>query len=603
MSDATRLFVPKAPQNLSLPNFSRGMVKNVSSTVLPEGASLLASNWSITAKGPTRRVGSIKFAGGATVSYAPVRDSVQLFKNDGTQRIGVIDSRFLYLQSGSNLCRQSFGTSAGTIRTSAAHVRGNGSTVFTAAALRAGDAFAIKPGTASAQEFIISSVISKSHLLLATTPTPGPFVTGSAYRAYKAFDYNKSLFVDWTVTDISTGNPVVVFADGARPLWSWNGSALAPYGSLTFLPRCVTYWMDRIFCGYIQEGSTIYRSRTRWSKTTDHTSFVASPDIQWQDRPYSPGAMLRLVPMGKLLIAYYEDRIDIGRPTNYPGDTLPVAFELLDTGGAGLVGMKAVARFYDGHFLMMDDGIYFFSAASGVPQNIGEDIWKEATDGLKTLQGVVAQIDWQNDSVLFAIPDIMGMIEALWCYNYKSKGWSRYEIPCTSVSTIMQTQAPTIDGSSGDIDSQTGTFDDLASSYKKQIAFGRAGAISILDRNALDDFDGSLISAVLETGDFSWQAPNDIKSVFALSLKTDRLMESTVTFTIEGSTNRGLSWKSLGTLTIAANDDENQIGFKLMGSMIRFRITTSTRVLPFTISEIVLRVRGRGRELRFSTAD
>jgi hypothetical protein len=592
-------FIPKGPVNLVLPNFARGMVRNRPSTVLPEGAVYLASNWDITEKGPTRRVGSIKFAGGATVSYAPVRDTCQLFKTDGTQRIGVIDSRFLYLQSGSNFYRQSYGTSAGTIRTSGTNVRGNASTVFTAALLRAGDYISIKPGTSSVQELLIASIVTKSHLTLSVAPSPGPFTSGCAYKVYKALNYAKSAFVDWTVCDSK-----VVVADGARPLQGWDGATFSLFNAaLTFVPNCVAYWMDRLFCGYTIEGSTYYRSRVRWSKTTDHTSFIASPDVQWQDRPYSPGALLRLVPMGKLLIAYYEDRLDIGRPTNIAGDVLPVAFESLDTGGAGLVGTKAVARFYDGHFLMLDDGIYFFSAASGVPQNIGEDVWKDMIEGVKNLQGVIAAIDWQNDSVLFAVPNSLGTIETIWRYNYKSKGWSRTEIPCTSLSTVLQTTAPTIDGASGTIDAQTDAFDDYASSYMKQIGFGRGGAISLLDRTALDDSDGSLISATLETGDFSWQAPNDIKSILALSLKTDRLMESAAIFTIEGSTNRGLAWKSLGTLIVAANDDENQVGFKLTGSMIRFRITCATRVLPFTIAEIVLRVRGRGRELRFSTAD
>lgn len=592
-------FIPKAPQNVTLPTFAGGMVRNKASTVLPEGTVYLASNWNVTEKGPTRRFGSIKFAGGATISYAPIRDTCDLFKSDGTQRIGVMDTRFLYVQSGANLVRHSYGTTAGTIKTSGTHLVGNSSTNWTAAGLLANDVFQAKPGTASAQELYISTILSKSHALLASAPSPGPYAAGSAYKIHKAFNYNKSVFVDYAMVDSK-----IVLADGVRTLQAWDGTSMAVFNAaLAFAPRCVAYWMDRLFAGMTVEAGITYRSRIRWSKTTDHTSFIASPDVQWQDRPYSPGSLLRLVPMGKLLIGYYEDRIDLGRPTNIAGDVLPVQFEVLDTGGAGLVGMKAVTRFYDGHFLMLDDGIYFFSPSSGVPQNIGEPIWQDAVRGLKTLQGVIASIDWQNDCVRFGIPDISGNIQTVWAYNYKSKAWHRDEIPCTSLSIILQTQAPTIDAAVGTIDAQTGAFDDLASSYKKQLAFGRAGALSLLDAAAADDFDGSTISATLETGDFTWQAPNDVKSVFSLSLKTDRLMENSTSFLVEGSTNRGLTWKNLGNLVIAQNDDENQVGFKLMGSMIRFRFTCATRVLPFTIAEVVLRVRGRGRELRFSTAD
>jgi hypothetical protein len=265
--------------------------------------------------------------------------------------------------------------------------------------------------------------------------------------------------------------------------------------------------------------------------------------------------------------------------------------------------MKAVASFFDGHFLVMDDGIKFFSTSTGVPQNIGDAIWKEATSGLKTLRGVRVNIDWQNDSVIFAFPDNSQVIQFVWNYNYKSKAWSRYELPCTSLSSILQNQGETIDEASGTIASQTGSFDDLASAYKKQLAFGRAGAINLFQEDRAIDFDGSVITSVLETGDFSWQAPNDLKSVFSLSLKTDRLMEATTIFVVEGSVNRGLTWKALGNIVIAASDDEGQVGFKLTGSTVRFRITCSANVLPFVQAEMVLRVRGRGRQLLFSSKD
>lgn len=593
-------FIPKPPVNVPLPLLNKGMKRNVPSTVLPEGNVHLASNWNVTDKGPTRRAGTIKFVGSAVVSYAPVRDTFQLFVTAGTQRLGVVDSKFVYLKSASTLTRMNYGTSAGTIRTSGAHVIGNASTKFVTDALLAGDYISIKPGTASAQELLIESITSKSHLTLTSTPSPGPYASGAHYHAYKALAYGASSFIDHALCDTK-----IVIVDGVRAPVAWNGASVSAFGSLTIVPKCVTFWQDRLFFGNIIEGSSYLRSRVRWSKTTDHTSFIASPDVQWQDRPYSDGALLRLVPMGKLLIAYYEDRIDIGRPTNIAGDLLPVAFEAVDTGGSGLAGQRAVARFYDGHFVVLSDGIYYFSASSGIPQNIGEDIWKEATAGLRSLRGVRAAIDWTGDSVVFGIPNVLGNITCLWRFNYKAKAWSRDEIACTSLSSIamLASSEGTWDVASGAWNDQTAKWDDAPADFVRYLAVGQTGTVVLLDPLMDDEHDDSAIVAVLETGDYSWQAPNDLKSVLSLSLKTDRLMETETSFTIEGSLNRGLTWKTLGTLVIPANEDEEMVNFKMLGSTVRFRITCATRVVPFTIAEIVLRVRGRGREIRFSSTD
>jgi hypothetical protein len=588
-------FVPNDPIDVSLGILNKGMVRNIATTALPEGSVYTAKNFHVETDGLTKRSGSINFAGGATVLYAPARDVIQLWKTDGIQKIGVIDTRFLYSVSGSSLSRQGYSYSTGTIKTSAALVRGS-STNWTASNIKADDYILLKPGV-SQQEIRISQVNNKSLLTLASTPSPGPYASGTAYRIYRSFSYSKTYFVDWTTCDNK-----LVLADGGRPLFSWDGTTLGAFSSpLTFIPKCVCYFQDRLFCGNTTEGSYRYRWRIRWSKITDHTSFIASPDVQWLDRPYSPGELLRLVPMGKLLIAYYRDRVEIGRPTNIAGDLLPVSFEQVSTGGSGLVGMKAVVPFYDGHFLMMDDNVYFFSNSGFQP--IGDPIWKEMTKGLKTLQGVYAAVDWNNDCVMFGIPQDLGQITKLWIYNYKSKSWSYDEVTCDMIGSISQATAYTIDGSVGTIDSQTDRFDDLQSSFFKYLAFSQGGALALFTPGVGDDYNGNPVEAVFETGDYEFGLPNGIKTVFEMSIKTDRLLSSDTTFVVQGSTNRGLDWKSLGNLVIHQNEDESDVSFKLTGSMIRFRVTIGSITPPFKVTEIILHLAKRGREIRFTPKD
>jgi hypothetical protein len=408
-------------------------------------------------------------------------------------------------------------------------------------------------------------------------------------------------WVDWTVAPVTrtSGVPKMALSDGKRPLFGWDGSALAPWsGSLTFIPLCVCFFQDRLFCANIIEGGSTFRRRIRWSSITDSSSFIGTPDVQWTDRPYGDGEILRLIPFGKLLAVFYSDGLDIGRPSNYAGDAMPLAFEHVNTGGSGLVGMKAAARFYDGIFCAMEDGFYFLD--NNGFKDIGEPIWKYATEDIANFQGTVVQIDWRNRCAVFGVPTNDGTnIGKLWCYNYETKKWSWDDISCTMLGSYLEGNAPTWDGTSGTWDSQTAAWDAFSVAYRKKLSFGRAGKLFLMDPTATRDADGSLIEAVIETGDIDLQLGNFVKTAFQLVLTADRIMTADMSFNIEGSVDRGNTWKALGLLTIGAGTDNNQVTFKLTGATLRFRITHSGLSTPYALPTLDIRVRTRGREAHF----
>jgi len=597
---------PKEPQNVDSGPLVGGMVRNKGTDSLSPGEVLTAKNWHAEPTGLTRRPGSVAFAGGATVVYAPVRDLLSFFKMDATQKIGVLDSRFLYLQSGTSLVRQGLTYSTGTMKTSGAYLVAAGAVNFSTgtggANIMGGDYALLKPG-ASQQELQVVARTTKSKLQLASAPSPGPYAAGSAYKVYKGFNYvGNSKWVDWAIAPVTktTGQPKIVLADGRRPLWSWDGGTLSTWAAaLTFIPLCVCYFQDRVYCGNIIEGANTFKRRWRWSTTLDATAFIGTPDTQWVDRPYGDGELLRIVPFGKLLAGFYSDGIDIARPSNYAGDTNPLAFEQLNTGGSGLVGMRAVKRFYDGVFCALSDGFYFLD--NNGFQNIGEAIWKHATEGVLNMQGTVVEIDWRNRSVVFGVPSIDGSeIGVLWVYNYETKKWSWDDVPCSMLGTFIERASGlTWDNAPGTWDSQTLQWDSIAASYRGKLAFGRSGKIGLYDPSALGDFDGSNIDSVIETGDWEFDEPQKVKTAFQLVLEANGNMSADAPFTVEGSTDRGLTWKALGTLVIRGGSDKAQLTFKLTGHMMRFRITFAGQSPSFTISGYSMRVRVRGRETHF----
>ena len=67
------------------------------------------------------------------------------------------------------------------------------------------------------------------------------------------------------------------------------------------------------------------------------------------------------------------------------------------------------------------------------------------------------------------------------------------------------------------------------------------------------------------------------------------------TFTAYVSTNRGNTYKPVGTLLIKAGEDEGKINFRAKGSTFRFKLE-STDFYPNIINEFVVRIAQAGKE-------
>jgi hypothetical protein len=105
--------------------------------------------------------------------------------------------------------------------------------------------------------------------------------------------------------------------------------------------------------------------------------------------------------------------------------------------------------------------------------------------------------------------------------------------------------------------------------------------------------DGQAIMAVLETGDFDIQQPNDEKTWLRVSLKIDTFLTTDLLFKVQVSGNRGRTWKpaDLGSayeMVIEAGEDEGSVDFKLSSSTFRVRFTSSAQVAQYTITEVVI---------------
>lgn len=590
-----------------------GMRPDKTPTQLGAGEFLDTGGFIPTTRGIFRAPGHAQDFGGDVASYPPLLGFTYFYKNDGSETFLTWDQKYLYVAGGGGLTAAHWAYATGTARTSGTFLIGSSTTAFTKSGnyLRAADVVAIGAG-ASLESVLISSITS-SHLAVLTAAPTMSHAAGSAYSWRRAFG---AAYPSSYVDHVTMSNQVLL-ADGVRPMRTYNGSTYTNFPVASMLattcviPDVVAYFGDRIWMGRIKQGAYDFRQRIVWSQTIDKTKMGLVAGVQtsqFVDRPYSQGRLLRLIPLQSYLVAYFEDAIDFGRPTNIAGDTLPVSFaERLQTGGMGLVGPKAVCAWLDGHYFVSQDDIYFLSLAGGL-KKIGTPVVAKTIRASSFLEGTWAVADPERSRIVFGFPETSPSMTKLWSYNYVTGAWS-YEASDAFALGLIRGVTTTIAGLDGlsatisGLDAVSVNIGTLGGgATKKELIFGTSdGKAWRTQDGATTTWQGVPIPASLETGDFDFGEPERMKSGFEASVKIDRRLSVELAFTLLGSTNEGTSWRSLGLLTIPAGEDEARLNFQLTGATLRFRLVSSSSVEVYEILEMTLKIKARGKQA-FSTA-
>jgi hypothetical protein len=556
------------------------------------GAFLDAKNYIFSERGARRRPGMYEYAGGNTVDYPPVRHVLPYWKTDGTVETLVVDEKFLYVATNSSLTGKYWTYSTGTIGVSGTTVTGSGTT-WTGQSLQEGDVMVLDADGSGdgPEEVIVDSIDSNTQITLKSTPT-GTYAAGTDYEIRRAFSADG--IVDWAYVVTNT----VVFADGSRPLYGYDGSSFGAYdASLTFIPSVVEFHRDRLYAANTEESSTQYPQRIRWSLITDKTDFIGTPDVQYVDRPYGSEPIRRLLGLGANLIVYYKDRIEIGIPTNSPSDSLPLGYDTIETGRIGLVGPRAVTRWIDAHYFVGQDDIYRLSI-DGSLDRIGAPVVRSTIHESSYLENVYVTPDPQNESILFGFPGNGESMTKLWRFNVRTGSWAPDTVTCSCISLASAAEETTWSGMAGTWEAAGGSWGAQGvPPLGMRVYVGSGGDHVWYYTTDVDrDPDLAAIEGLLETGDIDLEHPDEYKTYMRWSIRTDEVVDSDVLFRVSVSTDGGSTWSSLGTMTIGEGEREAVLDFLVTDSAARFRFFSSTAVTPYVISELVLKVVLRGME-------
>lgn len=585
--------------DVALRPLNKGVIKNIPSQTLPPGAFLTLKNYLSSNSGLVRRPGFQTFAANQSVDNRFV-DLVTLWKTDGTQVSILLCEDFAYLVgvlTGYTALYWNH-TGGALAKTSGIFAIGTGTTWETAG-IMAGDYIEVTTTGGLMQE--ITSVDSPTQIR--TDVTVGAFPTGADYVIRRSFKCEKPYLIDWIVHRnelIVTGIniPLLVYNPATVSFEEFvDNPAYLPVTG-TFKANCVASFLDRLWVGSTHDNVDGYRrQRIRWSLATNERDF--STLTAYLDLPYVSGELKRLLPMGNILVAYFDDAIFFGTETNIPG--LPVAFNRIETGFNGLIGPKAVVSWLGGHFAVLQDDIYFVSNNGLEP--IGTPIVRETIRKCKQPWRIYAVADPVRNAVCFGFPVDDDIMESIWVFEYRAKAWSQYDLQTWMVANPLVNVSLTWDDLTGTwdtLEASAPTWDDLKYDDPFRNLFIEQD-YTLWKANDTFEGDGSAhtaIPCVIESPDFDFNEPDSLKLVSRISMKVDFEAgeENGLTFKAWVSTNRGRDYRPVGSLIIKAGEDEGYVNFRAVGSTFRFKLTSSDEVQSYVITEFVLRVVGGGTE-------
>jgi len=665
-------------QNVPVRPLTKGMFQNLPSNGIPPGGFLRVQNYRVEEAGLSRKGGFVDYDPNLGVGQdqydEQILDIIYFYNRDplvGAEQLLLTDKKLYQMDGAGNNTVVQYENFSTTVVSNTASV---GEIFDVTVSVTTAESNRVRPGdyvTLDGVEYVCRGELTENVIRLEGTGITLDEFAGATMIVNERFISEPELKPSYAVlpsVGATTQDKIVIADQGERGLYQYTtDGGLEPFvidstdgiSETEYLvgAKGVTYFDDRLWFVNTEEVDGVYKQRIRWS---DAVNFDRVAPASYTDLPYSEGQLLRLVPLGSLLVAYYKDAIYTGRRTNMAGQ--PYYFERMESGNQGLVSARAVVRHTDTHYIVGDDNIYILSGSAGY-QKIGTPILEEAvffTKQLDLLAEVQVEHDPKTKSIVFLFPDKLevglpnypSIATRLWRFYYDTQAWAYDEVPFADADkTIYQYIFSGITPSNtyvfgrswqdwedlGDDAQWTSevhedhpdypdppdeTFEEwltwtalsdsttLGTTLKIGVYSAPLGKEILIEEfsDAEQDTVGGTdypIWALLESGDTDTAMPDYTKTVTRLSLKamhiyserTSPLVEVGGVFTLNLSDAMGYRWKRPLTLRFKGNYNEGYANFRCTGSTFRFKLINSQVIAPYRLSEYVMRMVGRGLQV------
>lgn len=606
MSDFAQV-APK--QTIAIRPLTKGMFRDRSALEIADGGFWTVRNMLATTAGLFRRPAFYTIAGGDTYRENAVDAWSSIRSNGDIYEMFVTETSAYRLLRSTGLTLTPFPYTTGTVASSDGLTITGTSTAWTSSTdwdnVGVGDYFVLdSDGTAVK----ITAVNSATEIEL-ESEYPDTSFTGETYTIQRGF----RLETDQYLVDAVIANDRIVFLSPNQVPCELNeaGTALEYFqasggdstiNSVGYSAAAGAYFQERLWIGNVTEwtGSayTKYRQRLRFSTATDMGNIA---DTAYIDLNYTRGEIKAIVPMGNLLTIYLGDAIYFGQSS--PDVTLPLTIQPVQTGGVGLVGQKAVVPYIDGHFFVGQDNIYFLSTRG--MEAIGTPVVRETIRKCEQPWRIYGTLDTRRNRVMFGFPEDSKQMTSVWSFDYRTQAWSYETYSTYMIASLLFNLSLTWDDLTGTwdtLDQIAATWDDFGGGDITETSLIRSysGVLQQASSSITEDSIAGVVTVTLESKDHDLNLPDTEKTWTRLALKlnyvNDAPFDEAVDFVAEVSYNRGRTWKDVGVLRIRAGMDEGHCDFRLTSSHFRFRLTNSSAVPSYWITEYTFNVTPIGVE-------
>ena len=327
---------------------------------------------------------------------------------------------------------------------------------------------------------------------------------------------------DVTWTDASQSGAYTISSDQAWNFVRWNNDVLAAnvtdpvqkitmggttFGDLfasTLKPKArhMAVVRDFLVLGNVEESSTFYPARVRWSAKNDPADMDQSADTQAGKQDLlgtsRGGGWIQAIVGREYGIVFQEH--SIWRMT-YVGEPDIFTFDEVET-NRGAYTPGGVIDYGRMVFYLAEDGFYLFDGITSIP--IGKnkvDLTFFAELDASNKHRITGCVDPVNSVVMWAYPTGNsaggGDPDKIIMFNWTTNSWSFAEVD-TQLIFCSTTTGYTLEG----LDTINASIDALSFSLDSRVWTGGETQLSAFDRtNKLAHFTGSAMAAVLETAE------------------------------------------------------------------------------------------------------
>lgn len=444
----------------------------------------------------------------------------------------------------------------------------------------------------------ISSIEAGKIVVATALPSP---LASLEFKVFYEFAAAYPYSVNWArgpgkVYLVDSSNIGIVEYDGAvltaLPIHKENNGAATFDGAATIL-----YSEGRLCIGNCIGENNGY-NMFRWSSVLDISEFQTQ---NYTILTESSGSILSLSKLENYIIASTQDDIYVGKiytvDTSY---TMPWYFRKLDSMGKVPMSQKAIISAMNAVYYIAQDDVYSLSFkelnASGdfkvVPLNC-----PVASDFFGQNPPTDARIcyDPKTMCLIFANSDVFSTVYVM---SMRTGGWAKFLFPVQFSSMAKITYNPFETYATAEAKGWTYDEAEIATRTYQSFIMGfgtqymmfvtNSGEQYVFDDSISKDFDTTEIVAYAETGDMDFDNPDDEKAIY----KAKILTTGASSMMVWGSTNRGSTWKNLGTASISAGQEE--VHFRISGSQIAIKFQFNTIDPSMTIEGISFTIKTKG---------